>query len=141
MIGLRPEVEAAWRLVRPHVRRTPVIELLAGVLGVAAPLALKLESLQLSGSFKGRGAFHKLLASKVPAAGHRRRIGWQPWRGRGLCRARARAQGRDLRPDRRLADQGRTVSRATVPIVHQVGCGLCRGTGAVGEARGRRPVR
>ena len=32
-------------------------------------MALKLESLQVSGSFKGRGAFHKLLASKVPAAG------------------------------------------------------------------------
>jgi threonine dehydratase len=32
-------------------------------------LALKLESLQLSGSFKGRGAFHKLLASNVPKAG------------------------------------------------------------------------
>src|SRR3979409_412031 len=30
---------------------------------------LKLESMQVSGSFKGRGAFHKLLASKVPAAG------------------------------------------------------------------------
>jgi threonine dehydratase len=68
MIG-RQEVEAAWRLIRPHVRRTPVIELPAGALGVAAPLALKLESLQLSGSFKGRGAFHKLLASQVPAAG------------------------------------------------------------------------
>ena len=38
-------------------------------LGVCAPLALKLELLQVSGSFKGRGAFHKLLASKVPAAG------------------------------------------------------------------------
>src|SRR6266852_1236417 len=68
MIG-RSDVEAAWRLIRPHVRRTPAIELSAGALGVAAPLALKLESLQLSGSFKGRGAFHKLLASKVPAAG------------------------------------------------------------------------
>lgn len=65
----RTDVEAAWGLIRPHVRRTPVIELPAGSLGVAAPLALKLESLQLSGSFKGRGAFHKLLASKVPAAG------------------------------------------------------------------------
>ncbi len=68
MIG-RTDVEAAWRLIQPHVRRTPTIELSAGALGVAAPLALKLESLQLSGSFKGRGAFHKLLASKVPAAG------------------------------------------------------------------------
>lgn len=68
MIG-RNDVEAAWRLIRPHVRRTPAIELASGSLGIAAPLALKLESLQLSGSFKGRGAFHKLLASKVPAAG------------------------------------------------------------------------
>ncbi len=65
----RTDVEAAWSLIRQHVRRTPAIELAAGSLGVAAPLALKLESLQLSGSFKGRGAFHKLLASKVPAAG------------------------------------------------------------------------
>ena len=65
----RSDVEAAWGLIRPHVRRTPVIELVAGSLGVTAPLALKLESLQVSGTFKGRGAFHKLLASKVPAAG------------------------------------------------------------------------
>ncbi len=65
----RTDVEAAWRLIRPHVRRTPALELAAGSLGIAAPLALKLESLQVSGSFKGRGAFHKLLASKVPAAG------------------------------------------------------------------------
>jgi threonine dehydratase len=68
MIG-PSEVEAAWRLIQPHVRRTPAIELLAGALGLSSPLALKLESLQVSGSFKGRGAFHKLLASKVPAAG------------------------------------------------------------------------
>ncbi|MBN9490389.1 MAG: threonine/serine dehydratase [Alphaproteobacteria bacterium] len=68
MIG-RSDVEAAWRLIQPHVRRTPVLELPAGSFGVRAPLALKLESLQLSGSFKARGAFHKLLASKVPAAG------------------------------------------------------------------------
>ena len=65
----RTDVEAAWSLIRPHVRRTPVIELAAGGLGVAASLALKLESLQVSGTFKGRGAFHKLLASTVPPAG------------------------------------------------------------------------
>jgi threonine dehydratase len=68
MIG-RAEVEAAWQRIRPHVRRTPVIELPAGTLGLTAPLALKLESLQPGGSFKARGAFHKLLASRVPAAG------------------------------------------------------------------------
>ncbi len=68
MIGRR-EVEAAWQLIRPHIRRTPVVEVPTGVLGTRAPLALKLESLQVGGSFKGRGAFHKLLASKVPEAG------------------------------------------------------------------------
>ena len=68
MIG-RKDVEAAWDLIRSHVRRTPALELPAGSLHVRAPLALKLESLQVSGSFKGRGAFHKLLASKVPADG------------------------------------------------------------------------
>ncbi len=65
----RKEVEAAWGLIRPHVRRTPVLELSPGAFGIAVPLALKLEALQVSGSFKGRGAFHKLLASTVPAAG------------------------------------------------------------------------
>jgi threonine dehydratase len=61
----RRDVEAAWQRIRGHVRRTPVVEL--G--GQPWPLALKLESLQVSGSFKGRGAFHKLLASAVPKAG------------------------------------------------------------------------
>lgn len=65
----RHDVEAAWSLIRPHVRRTPALELATGTFGLSAPLALKLESLQVSGSFKGRGAFHKLLLSKPPAAG------------------------------------------------------------------------
>jgi threonine dehydratase len=65
----RSDVEAAWSLIRPYVRRTPALELPKGSLNLRLPLALKLESLQVSGSFKGRGAFHKLLASKVPAAG------------------------------------------------------------------------
>ena len=68
MIG-RSDVVAAWALIKSHVRRTPVIELPAGSLGIACPLAVKLEQLQVSGSFKGRGAFHKLLSSKVPASG------------------------------------------------------------------------
>ncbi len=68
MIG-RSDVEAAWGRIKNHVRRTPVIELPAGTFGVAAPIALKLEQLQVSGTFKGRGAFHKLLSSSVPPAG------------------------------------------------------------------------
>jgi threonine dehydratase len=63
------DVEAAWGRIRPHVRRTPVLEPAPGSLGIATPIAIKLEQMQLSGSFKGRGAFHKLLSAEVPAAG------------------------------------------------------------------------
>ncbi|MFI5000904.1 MAG: threonine/serine dehydratase [Reyranellales bacterium] len=63
------DVAAAWDCIRPYVRRTPVVELKAGAFGIARPLVLKLEQMQVSGSFKGRGAFHKLLASQVPSAG------------------------------------------------------------------------
>ena len=65
----REHVAAAWSRIRLHVRRTPALGLTTGALGLAMPVALKLESLQVSGSFKGRGAFHKLLVSKVPLAG------------------------------------------------------------------------
>ena len=65
----RADVEAAWARIKKHVRRTPVMELAAGSLGVAGPLAVKLEQLQVSGTFKGRGAHHKLLTSTVPASG------------------------------------------------------------------------
>jgi threonine dehydratase len=66
----KADVDTAWALIRRHVRRTPVLELPEGSLGLASPLALKMELLQHSGSFKGRGAFHKLLSSRpLPAAG------------------------------------------------------------------------
>ena len=65
----RDDVQAAWSRIEGHVRRTPVIELAPGALGLSASLAVKLEQLQVSGSFKGRGAFHKLLAARVPGAG------------------------------------------------------------------------
>jgi threonine dehydratase len=68
MIG-RDEIEAAAARIAPHVRRTPAIALPPGSLGVAAPLAIKLESLQHAGSFKSRGAFNRLLAAPPPAAG------------------------------------------------------------------------
>jgi threonine dehydratase len=58
------------QLIRPHVRRTPVIEINAGELGLSATaLTLKLELLQHSGSFKARGAFANLLTRDVPMAG------------------------------------------------------------------------
>jgi threonine dehydratase len=66
MIG-RAAIAATYERIAPFIRRTPVIE--AGVPGVATPVALKLELLQHSGSFKARGAFANLLGSTVPAAG------------------------------------------------------------------------
>ena len=57
-------------LVRPYIRRTPVIEIDAADFGLRSNrLALKLELLQHSGSFKARGAFANLLTRKVPEAG------------------------------------------------------------------------
>jgi threonine dehydratase len=58
------------RLIRPYIRRTPVIEVDAVDFGLAPKsLALKLEFLQHAGSFKARGAFANLLTRNVPAAG------------------------------------------------------------------------
>lgn len=57
-------------LIRPHIRRTPVVEIDPADVGVAAAkLHFKLELLQRSGSFKARGAFANLLTRDVPKAG------------------------------------------------------------------------
>ncbi len=57
-------------LIRPYIRRTPVVELDGREFGLPAnSLTLKLEYLQHSGSFKARGAFANLLTRVVPAAG------------------------------------------------------------------------
>src|SRR5262245_22683695 len=58
----REAIRATDKLIRPYIRRTPVIDIDGGV-------SLKLELLQHSGSFKARGAFANLLTRKVPAAG------------------------------------------------------------------------
>lgn len=58
------------KLIRPYVRRTPVVEVDGGEFGLPAhTLTLKLELLQHSGSFKARGAFANLLTRDVPEAG------------------------------------------------------------------------
>lgn len=65
----RDDIRTAHSLIRPHVRHTPVIMPGAGSLGLPDGVALKLELLQHTGSFKARGAFHNLLSRKVPVAG------------------------------------------------------------------------
>lgn len=66
----RADIEAAAARIAGHVRRTPVIELAAGTFpALAHPLTLKLECLQVTATFKPRGAFNRMLSAKVPAAG------------------------------------------------------------------------
>jgi threonine dehydratase len=58
------------RLIRPHIRHTPIVHVDLADFGTApGPVALKLESLQHSGSFKVRGAFANLLTRPIPACG------------------------------------------------------------------------
>jgi len=61
------EIERAAERIATFVRRTPVMNLPGDDL--PCPVALKLEQLQHTGSFKARGAFNTLLSSDVPAAG------------------------------------------------------------------------
>jgi threonine dehydratase len=70
----RYEIErAAQRLAaagRPFLRETPLWKLPGAALGVAgAEVWLKLEHLQVGGSFKARGMYHRLLANPLPASG------------------------------------------------------------------------
>lgn len=66
----RQAIAETEKLIRPYVRRTPVLQVDLEDFGQAAcPLDLKLEFLQHSGSFKARGAFSNLLRREVPPAG------------------------------------------------------------------------
>jgi len=57
-------------LIRPYLRRTPVIRADRADFGLPpGPLVLKLEHLQHTGSFKARGAFANLLLRDIPPAG------------------------------------------------------------------------
>ena len=66
----REAIQAVEERIRPHIRRTPVVDVDGDDFGLpGARLVLKLELLQHSGSFKARGAFANLLTREVPAAG------------------------------------------------------------------------
>lgn len=72
----RSEIDSAWQRLNEgsghFLRQTPLWKLPAAALGVAAPGAevwLKLEHLQVSGSFKARGMMNRLLANPIPQSG------------------------------------------------------------------------
>jgi len=62
-------IRAATHRIAPHIRRTPLLRLAAGDLGLPCDIILKLELLQASGSFKPRGAFNRMLSRELPQAG------------------------------------------------------------------------
>jgi threonine dehydratase len=63
------DIRVAHARIQDHIRRTPLLET-ASPIDRAAPLSLKLECLQETGSFKARGAFHNLLTRPASAAGY-----------------------------------------------------------------------
>jgi threonine dehydratase len=68
--AMREGIARTYEVIRPYIRRTPVVEVDAADFGLdPMPLVLKLELLQHTGSFKTRGAFSNLLTRVVPAAG------------------------------------------------------------------------
>lgn len=72
----RSEIDSASRRLRERsggfLRQTPLWKLPASAFGIELPgveLWLKLEHMQVSGSFKARGMMNRLLANDIPASG------------------------------------------------------------------------
>src|SRR5258708_7491288 len=66
----RKQIAATERLIRPHIRQTPGVEVEGGDLRLGSlRLRLKLELVQHAGSFKARGAFANLLMRDIPKVG------------------------------------------------------------------------
>lgn len=63
-MGWQRRISEAGGRIAAHVRRTPVMQVEVGGFSVA----LKLEQMQHTGSFKARGAFNTLVQSEVPEA-------------------------------------------------------------------------
>jgi len=63
----RQTIAGAYERIRHAIRLTPVMDV--EMPGITAPVALKLECLQHTGSFKARGAMANLTAADVPPAG------------------------------------------------------------------------
>lgn len=70
----RSDIKAAADRLQPRIRRTPVLTVPGAEFGSPhvpddATVSLKLEYLQHSGTFKGRGAMHFMLTNEISSAG------------------------------------------------------------------------
>ena len=63
------DIRAAHARIAGHIRRTPTMQLSAATCGTPVPVAMKLEFLQVTGTFKARGAFNTRLGAPMPKAG------------------------------------------------------------------------
>lgn len=63
----KARIEAAAQRTDGHLVKTPVLNVQG--FGLSYPVAMKLEQMQHTGSFKARGAFNTMLSGPVPAAG------------------------------------------------------------------------
>lgn len=66
----RTQIQSIEPLIRPFIRRTPVLEVDGADFGLdSITIVFKLELFQHGGSFKARGAFTNLLTRKIPKVG------------------------------------------------------------------------
>lgn len=66
----RERIQQTETVIRPHIRRTPILEVDGADFGLdSIRIVFKLELFQHAGSFKARGAFTNILTRDVPAAG------------------------------------------------------------------------
>ena len=64
------QIQSIEPLIRPYIRRTPVLEVDGADFGLdSITIVFKLELFQHGGSFKARGAFTNLLTREIPKAG------------------------------------------------------------------------
>ncbi len=63
------DIQAANAAISPFIRHTPILEVPGNEIGVDTTLVLKLEYLQHSGSFKGRGATHFMATQPISDSG------------------------------------------------------------------------
>ena len=64
------QIQSIEPLIRPYIRRTPVLEVNGADFGLdSITIVFKLELFQHGGSFKARGAFTNLLTREIPKAG------------------------------------------------------------------------
>ena len=66
----RDQIQQTERIIRPYIRRTPILEVDGADFGLdSIKIVFKLELFQHSGSFKARGAFTNILTREVPPVG------------------------------------------------------------------------